>query len=183
MTVKCLILWFVKTTPVSHKAWGSLWSRWHHRVVVWCVFSTCSIMEHLCLMRTGKLAYLMLTFSSFCFMYLMYGILFILLPYGIAIISSDFPVHMRLSRSTVLNRSSFFSTLDAHAAAVCWVKREILQPEKANHEVICLFFLIHLLEVERISREEESYLCRLLVNAACVGGTRPAGLPFGSVGL
>lgn len=24
-------------------------------------------------------------------------------------------------------------------AAVCWVKREILQPEKANHELICLF--------------------------------------------
>lgn len=46
-----------------------------------------------------KLADLMLTFSSiFCFMYLIYGILFILFAYRIALISLECLVPMHLSR-------------------------------------------------------------------------------------
>lgn len=95
--------------------------------------------EHWCF---GKLADLMLTFSSFCFMYVMYGILFILLPYGTAIISFAFLVHMRLWRPQYVYQEFFFFHFGCPCscyAAVCWVKREILQPEKANHELICLF--------------------------------------------
>lgn len=71
--------------------------------------------EHWCF---SKLADLMLTFSSFCFMYLMYSILFILLPYGTAIISFAFLLHIRLSRPQCVYQEFFFSTLDAHAAVM-----------------------------------------------------------------
>ena len=96
------------------------------------------------LMRTGKLADLMLIFSSiFCFTYLIYGILFILLPYGIALISLEFLVHTRLLRPHCVYQELFFhlGCPGSRYAAVCWVKREILQPEKANHQLICLFFV------------------------------------------
>lgn len=70
-------------------------------------------------------------------------------------------------------------------AVVCWVKRELLQPEKANYQFICLFSASSF-GGWRHSRGNSCagcLLCRMLVNAVCVGGMRPAGLPFGNMVL
>lgn len=63
-----------------------------------------------CLMRTGELADLMLTFSSiFCFKYLTCGILFILPLYEIFLIFLESLVHIRLSKSHCVYQELFFS--------------------------------------------------------------------------
>lgn len=79
-----------------------------------------------CLMRAGKLADLMLTFSSiFCFMYLIYGILFILLLYRIALLSLECLVHIHLLRPHCVYQELFFHLgwPCSCYAAVCWCEK------------------------------------------------------------
>lgn len=99
------------------------------------------------LMRTGKLSDLMLTFSSiFCFTYLIYGILSILLPYGIALISLECLVHMHLPRPHCVYQELFFRL---GCPCSCYTEKSSSQRRQITYSFA--YFLYHLLEVEGIA--------------------------------
>lgn len=141
-----------------------------------------------CLMGTGELADLVLTFSSvFCFKYLSCGVLFILPLYEIFLVSLESLVHTCLSKLHCVCQELFFSLGILMQLLFCCLlgEKRNAQPGKANHQLICLF-PVSSSGGRRHSRGSVCagcLLCRLPVSAACAGGTGPAGSPFGGVAL
>lgn len=97
------------------------------------------------LMGKAKLADLMLTFSSiFCFIYLIYGILFILLPYGITLISLECLVHMHLLRPHSAYQEFFFhlGCPCGCYAGVCWCENRNPPAREGKSPARLLIFCI-----------------------------------------
>lgn len=113
-------------------------------------------------MRTGRLVYLTLTFSSiFSFTYLIYGILFILLLYRITLISLEFLVHMHLLRPHCVYQE------DAHGAITLlsagWKDKSSSQRRQISRSLA--YFPYCLVEVEGIAerrRASSAYCLRML---------------------
>lgn len=97
------------------------------------------------LIWTGKLADPILTFSSiFCFTYLIYGILFILFAYRIALISLECLVHMHLSRPHCVYQELFFhlGCPCSCYAAVCWCEKRNPPAREGKSPAHLLIFCI-----------------------------------------